>query len=378
VYKKGKRYWSDFRTEQGERIRRPLVPLGKRKATTDWREATHLENALIEAVRKGHVDAKAGATHLFSACEAFLDAKKAVSDSERNIEFLTERLAIVKTHLGDMALKHITREVIEGFQAKRKVEGAGNRTINMDIGALRQVLKRYKHWRRLEDDVTMLSEQTDNPIGRVVSLDEQRRLGEAAKTNTEWEHVYCAAILAANTSMGGIEVKRLRRCNINLEKREVDIRKSKGGKAEAPRKRLLPLNASALEAAQTMLDRMEKLGHTDPQHFIWCANKHHKYNPTKPTTDWKSAWHSLTKAAGLKGLRFHDLRHTIITELLEDPDTPEQVVESITGHLSKRMLQHYSHIRMAAKRKALDRLDESRKAANVHQISAHRKEEATA
>ena len=34
---------------------------------------------------------------------------------------------------------------------------------------------------------------------------------------------------------------------------------------------------------------------------------------------------------------------------------PDHVVESITGHLSRRMLEHYSHIRLNAKKQALDR-----------------------
>ena len=50
-----------------------------------------------------------------------------------------------------------------------------------------------------------------------------------------------------------------------------------------------------------------------------------------------------------RGLRFHDLRHTVVTRLLEAGE-PDHVVESITGHLSRRMLEHYSHIRLAAKK----------------------------
>ena len=36
---------------------------------------------------------------------------------------------------------------------------------------------------------------------------------------------------------------------------------------------------------------------------------------------------------------------------------PDHVMESITGHLSRRMLEHYSHIRLEAKRNALDALE---------------------
>ena len=66
--------------------------------------------------------------------------------------------------------------MIEGFQAKRRLEGASNRTVNMDVGALRQVLKRFKQWRRLEDDVKMLTESGGEPIGRVLTNEEQERL----------------------------------------------------------------------------------------------------------------------------------------------------------------------------------------------------------
>jgi integrase len=50
---------------------------------------------------------------------------------------------------------------------------------------------------------------------------------------------------------------------------------------------------------------------------------------------------------------FHDLRHTCITKLAEG-QASEQTLMSIAGHLSRKMLEHYSHIRMAAKRAALE------------------------
>jgi integrase len=59
---------------------------------------------------------------------------------------------------------------------------------------------------------------------------------------------------------------------------------------------------------------------------------------------WDTAWRALRDVAGLQGLRFHDLRHTVITELAE-MGMADHVLESITGHLSRRMLEHYSHIR---------------------------------
>ena len=78
-----------------------------------------------------------------------------------------------------------------------------------------------------------------------------------------------------------------------------------------------------------------------------------KPDPTKPMSTWRTAWRKIVKEAGLPGLRFHDLRHHAITELAESLAS-DQTVMAIAGHVSPKMLAHYSHVRLEAKRKALD------------------------
>ena len=56
--------------------------------------------------------------------------------------------------------------------------------------------------------------------------------------------------------------------------------------------------------------------------------------------------------AGVTG-RWHDNRHTLITDLAES-GAADETIRDIAGHVSKQMLKHYSHIRMAAKRGALE------------------------
>jgi integrase len=108
-----------------------------------------------------------------------------------------------------------------------------------------------------------------------------------------------------------------------------------------------------------MIERADGLGHKKPEHYLWSGSKNNTFDPTVPAAKWDTAWRALREAAGLRGLRFHDLRHAVVTRLLEAGE-PDHVVESITGHLSRRMLEHYSHIRLAAKKAALDRLQASR------------------
>ena len=65
----------------------------------------------------------------------------------------------------------------------------------------------------------------------------------------------------------------------------------------------------------------------------------------------------------LHGLRFHDLRHHAITELAES-QASDQTIRDIAGHVSNRMLEHYSHVRIGAKRAALDALATKKFSAN--------------
>lgn len=53
--------------------------------------------------------------------------------------------------------------------------------------------------------------------------------------------------------------------------------------------------------------------------------------------DWQTAWRAALKQAKL-AVRFHDLRHTCITKLVES-QASEQTVMAICGHLSGRMLE---------------------------------------
>ena len=125
--------------------------------------------------------------------------------------------------------------------------------------------------------------------------------------------------------------------------------------------RVIPLNAAAQKALAAMRSKAEALGFTQPEHFVWYARQWGRLDPNRPVNKWDTAWRNLRANAGLPKLRFHDLRHTIITKLAA-AGVPDHVMESISGHLSRRMLEHYSHVRLQAKREALDALDARREA----------------
>ena len=77
----------------------------------------------------------------------------------------------------------------------------------------------------------------------------------------------------------------------------------------------------------------------------------------RPMGEWKSAWAAACKEAKIR-YRWHDLRHTFISRLAENPAVSEGTIKSLAGHVSKRMLERYSHIRTRAKRSAIEALEQ--------------------
>jgi integrase len=104
----------------------------------------------------------------------------------------------------------------------------------------------------------------------------------------------------------------------------------------------------------------KKFGETRPEFYLFPFGSVPS-DPTRPTTTLKTAWDSIRKDAGVL-CRLHDLRHTAVTKLAE-AGTPESTMLSLVGHMSRAMLERYSHIRMAAKREAVESLATTRPAA---------------
>jgi len=142
---------------------------------------------------------------------------------------------------------------------------------------------------------------------------EKVRLFETAASKDEWVAAYCAAVIAVNTTCRSVEIRSLRWRDLDLVKSVVQISRSKNEAGH----RLIPLNDESLAALSVLRQRAELLGDGEPDHFVFPSCEHNQFDFTRRQKSWRTAWRNLTETAGLKGFRFHDLRHQAITELAE-------------------------------------------------------------
>ena len=255
-------------------------------------------------------------------------------------------------------LGEITHSAISKYQSKRKKEGASNRTINIEVATLRLLLKRNKLWRTIEDDVHMLSENEE--IGRALELKEASRLLEACFRSNQ-PSLYPAIVIYCNTGLRSAELRRARWKQVNFSQADFQVGKSK---TEGGTGRIVPLNRSAMEAFTAWKARWPN---AKPNDFIFPSEKlafkgkgaaklgvmtRIKLDLTKPQGSWKRAWNTAKKRADVE-CRLHDLRHHFLTNLAETK-TSDSTILAIAGHLSRKMLERYSHIRSSAKRTAIE------------------------
>jgi integrase len=265
---------------------------------------------------------------------------------------------------GPKLLCDITPQEITDYQRIRLQSGAQGRTVNIEIATLRQILKASDLWLLLASKVRMLRERHD--AGNALTPQQEHALlGATAEADSA---CHTATVLALNTAMRKDEIRLLRWGQVDFEKRTLIVRRSK---TEAGTGRLITLNSLAFDVLVRWARRFPTAGN---EHYVfpWCENR--QTDATRPTNGWRTAWRNALKRAGFH-CRFHDLRVTCITKLSES-QASEQTIMAIAGHVSKRMLEHYSRIRTEAKRAALDAIAQTPKQVffgvgvhqNVHQL----------
>jgi integrase len=356
VYKRGQTYWYEF-IFNGSRIRESAKTDSKRIAT--------------EAERARRRDLELGVNRLAkrepmplfkAAAERWLSSLSGLAG--KSLASYRQYVRSLSAEFGDRLVCDIDYDAIVRLQRKRLEEGKSPRTVNYEIHALRLILKHFNLWWPLADRVRML--KGERRPGQALSREEEDRLLDSIRAggSPALEPLF---IVSIDSGLRASEIRNLRRCDVRLTasgegfEGEIVVRRSK---TEAGTGRVVPLTRRAAAEIATWLGRLPEAGpdaYVFPRHKVGfgplgrgsviCA-----IDFARPMQGWKSAWSRARRTAGVNA-RWHDLRHTLVSRLAENPAISEETIRALAGHVSHQMLSRYAHIRAQAKRAAIASLE---------------------
>jgi len=368
--KDSKVWWYDFIFE-GQRVRESA----KTRSKTVAKDAERIRRRELEESYNG-IKRRDRAKLFAVAAEEWLIIKNlTLAASSQRIE--RDNLKHLRPHFERRLVTDIQAKDVSRYQKARLSEGASPKTINLEVGTLRAILRRHRVWAEIQQDVRMLPTLDD--VGHALTLKEEAVL-LAACLKSRCRCLYVVVMLALNTGMRYSEIRLLRWRQVDFAARMLTVGKSKSPTGTG---RSIPLNSRILSVLEMWAARFPG---RQPAHFVFASEKYgaagqtdtfgftaglviYDKDPTRPIGDWKEAWEKAKQRAGAilsgKGeeeeseplqCRFHDLRHTAVTRLLE-AGIPYPVVASIMGWSAAtaiRMSKRYGHIGNQALRAAAD------------------------
>ncbi len=347
--KRGNIWWYGFRfagRDIRESSKSTSKTIAKKAAEQRYRELVESFNGLESRDQR--------VRRLEEMSEEYLESFKL--RNPRSVKFVSGCLVHLNGLLGlDMVIT-INQARVEWYQNARKKQGAANKTINEEVGLLLRILRDQGDVLRAKmKRAGTLKWRVRNNIGKALSHEQQSILIDAADSSLS-APFRLAVVMALNTGCRDNEMKSLQWHQLNLEKLILTVGKSKTDAGEG---RTIPINSALLESIlghrEWYLNRFAMI---QPKDYVFPFGRDRHYDKTRPVTTFKTAWQNLKERTGIE-VRWHDLRHTVGTNLAESGATDETIM-AIMGHVSRRMLTHYSHIRTEMKRKAMESIQTKR------------------
>ena len=247
--------------------------------------------------------------------------------------FRTDRhiLKVLKDFFGGRSLAEVTPHLIEQFRQKRLQEVTAA-TVNRNVACLSSVFNKAKLWGKFEGE---------NPVCQVKKFKvksvrmrflEQKEVQDLI--NTCNGYLKAVVIIAVNTGMRRGEILALKWNDLDLVRGTIYLMNTKSGE-----KREVPMN----EQVQQVFKIMPRTA----SEYVFTKRD------GSAIGDIKKSFSTALIRCGIKGFRFHDLRHTAASQLVM-AGVDLNTVRELLGHKSIEMTMRYAHLSPNHKRQAVD------------------------
>jgi integrase len=368
---KGSKVWTMDFVFHGQRIREST-------GTSSKTLAKEVEKKRRRDLEEGAAGIKKQpAPRLLSVAAAEWLEVKRVSLAPRSLKIENANLAHILPELGRKLVLDIEADDIARYQRKRIAQGASPKTVNLEIGTVRGVLKHSGHWARIQPRISMLTTRED--VGRAISNTEEAALLRGCAQSRSRSLAPFVTLAIETGARYGV-IRTLQWGQVDFDNRCLKWGKDK---TAAGTGRVVPLSQRAFATLQFWATHFPA---RKPEHYVFPAERYgacgdkfgpkaHHIDPSKPIGSIKEAWEAakLRAAKMLKGstdapeeggkqpvtpmqCRFHDLRHTAVSRML-NAGVPIAKVAKIAGWSPAtmvRMAARYGHFSLTELRDAVE------------------------
>ncbi|MFC1650872.1 tyrosine-type recombinase/integrase [Candidatus Latescibacterota bacterium] len=335
VYKRNNVWYIDYNIYINGKRKRRREPVGNRKDVAELRlkECNDLISQGIDPEReRGSTDSENTIIPMKSSenlyfkdfIPIFLELHGNFQSLKMQESYRTSLFHLLPV-LKKVRLFEISKIGMKTYVTNRKLEGASNSTVNREISFVKSVLNRATEWEYIDKNpLKALKLLREPPIReRYLTREEADRLLEASP-----KHLRDIIVLALATGMRKTEIFNLTWKDITIYEGFKSGQISIVGKGN--KRRNIRMN-------QTVYELLVKPYKEKSGLYVFPSIK-----TGKRIIKVDKAFKTALKRTGIEDFRFHDLRHTAASWMVQS-GASIYAVKDILGHSNVRTTQRYAH-----------------------------------
>jgi integrase len=312
VYKKGRHWYIDYYVK-GVRKRKKIGP-SKQVAELALKD---VELKIARGEYLGiYEDKKITLGQFAEDYLAYAQANKAPMSVRRDLISLVPLTTAFPDYLSA-----ITTKAIEDYKARR-LATVKPATVNKELALLKHMFTKGIEWGYVKQNPVKPVKLLKEPPGRLryLSPEELTDLLDACAS-----HLKPIVLIAVHTGMRRREILSLRWTDIDLRKRTITLTKTKNNE-----RRMIPINDQVAGVLRALPRHLESP-------FVFCDREGRPYDRVD------NGFRRACTRAGIRDIRFHDLRHTFASHLIMRGANLRSVQE-LLGHKTGKMTVRYTHL----------------------------------